>query len=311
MIVQGLPGGGAALQAAVAAAGGSVTRPLDLVDGLVAQVPAAAVPGLSRAPGVRVVTPDARVRLSGTQDSAQAASSPLAHVTAAVRARSARTAGISGRGVDVAVLDSGVVPVDGLRAPGKVVNGADLSFDGGAASVRHLDGYGHGTHMAGIVAGRDDAVPVPGQGRRQGGLHRLAPDARIVNVKVADTTGATDVSQVIAGLDWVVEHGRDGDLDVRVVNLSFGTDGVQDHRLDPLAYAVERAWHAGVVVVVSAGNSGRGRTSSTTRRTTRTSSPSAPATPAARWPATTTSSPPSRASATRRGARTWSRPARR
>ena len=150
VIVRGVPGGGAALQAAVAAAGGSVTRSLGLVDGLVARVPAAAVQGLSRAPGVTAVTRDGRLRLSGaeTQDGAQAAASPLAHITAAVRARSARTGAISGRGVDVAVLDSGVVPVDGLRAPGKVVNGADLSFDSGTAAMRHLDGYGHGTHMA-------------------------------------------------------------------------------------------------------------------------------------------------------------------
>ena len=108
------------------------------------------------------------------------------------------------------------------------------------------------------MAGRDDAVKAPVRGGGDEGFTGLAPDARIVNVKVADATGATDVSQVIAGLDWIVEHGRDGDLDVRVVNLSFGTDGVQDHRLDPLAYAVERAWHAGFVVVVSAGNAGHG-----------------------------------------------------
>jgi serine protease AprX len=100
------------------------------------------------------------------------------------------------------------------------------------------------------------ASPVRGNG--QDAFTGIAPDARIVSVKVADAAGATDVSQVIAGLDWVVQHGRDGDLDVRVVNLSFGTDGVQDYSLDPMAYAVERVWRAGIVVVVSGGNEGYG-----------------------------------------------------
>jgi serine protease AprX len=79
-----------------------------------------------------------------------------------------------------------------------------------------------------------------------------------VNVKVADASGATDVSQVIAGIDWVVQHGRSAGLDIRVLNLSFGTDGVQDARVDPLAHAVQQAWRRGVVVVVAAGNEGHG-----------------------------------------------------
>ncbi|MEH3076232.1 MAG: S8 family serine peptidase [Quadrisphaera sp.] len=84
----------------------------------------------------------------------------------------------------------------------------------------------------------------------------VAPDAGLLALKLANTDGSTDVSQVIAGLDWVVEHRRDNGMDVRVVNLSFGTDGLQSYQVDPLAAAVERAWQRGVVVVVSAGNEG-------------------------------------------------------
>ena len=257
-IVRGGPGSEAALRAAVTAAGGSVTRPLGLVDGVAAVVPSSALARLAAAPGVLEVTPDARLALSGTDEVAEDRTAPLADLAAAVRARQARAAGFSGLGVDVAVLDSGVVPVDGLRAPGKVVHGPDLSYDGGSPELRHLDGYGHGTHMAGIVAGRDDALASPVRGDDEEGFTGIAPDARIVSVKVADARGATDVSQVIAGLDWLVQHGDDGDLDVRVVNLSFGTDGVQDYQLDPLAYAVERVWRAGIVVVVAGGNDGYG-----------------------------------------------------
>jgi serine protease AprX len=82
----------------------------------------------------------------------------------------------------------------------------------------------------------------------------MAPGARIVSLKLADAQGRTDVSQVVAGIDWVVEHANDPGLNVRVLNLSFGTDSSQDYRLDPLAHAAEVAWSRGIVVVVSAGN---------------------------------------------------------
>jgi serine protease AprX len=84
----------------------------------------------------------------------------------------------------------------------------------------------------------------------------MAPDARIVSVKVADAHGATDVSQVIAGIDWIAEHAHDDGMNIRVLNLSFGTDSAQSYVLDPLAFAAEAAWRKGIVVVVSAGNSG-------------------------------------------------------
>jgi serine protease AprX len=90
------------------------------------------------------------------------------------------------------------------------------------------------------------------------GFHGIAPDARIVSLKVADAFGATDVVQVLIAIDWVVKHRRDGDLDIRVLNLSFGTDATQDYRIDPLAYAVEMAWRRGIFVVVAAGNQGYG-----------------------------------------------------
>ena len=75
-------------------------------------------------------------------------------------------------------------------------------------------------------------------------------------MKVATTDGSTDVSQVIAALDWVVQHKNDNGMNVRVVNLSFGTESIQPYQLDPLATAVENAWRHGIVVVDSAGNDG-------------------------------------------------------
>jgi hypothetical protein len=64
---------------------------------------------------------------------------------------------------------------------------------------------------------------------------------------VAVANGMADVFQVIAAIDWVVTHREE--LNIRVLNLAFGTDGIQDRRLDPLSHAVEHAWHKGIVVV--------------------------------------------------------------
>ena len=153
--------------------------------------------------------------------------------------------GVDGTGVDVALIDSGVVPVDGLTAPGKVVNGPDLSFESQSTGYRYLDTYGHGTHMAGIIAGRDS-----------GSFRGIAPGARLVSLKLGSRDGATDVSQVVAAIDWVVQHRNDDGLNIRVINLSYGTDGRQDYRTDPLTHAVEVAARAGIVVVVSGGNTG-------------------------------------------------------
>ena len=165
--------------------------------------------------------------------------------------------GYTGAGIDVALIDSGVSPVDGLTVNGKVLNGPDLSFESQNSDLRYLDSFGHGTHMAGIIAGQSDGTPNRIT-TKEAKKHFLgvAPDARIVNVKVATRNGATDVSQVIAALDWVVQHRNDNGMNIRVINLSFGTDSTQSYYLDPLAFAVEQAWAHGIVVVVAAGNDG-------------------------------------------------------
>ncbi len=162
----------------------------------------------------------------------------------------------SGQGVGVALLDTGVAPVDGLDQSGQIVNGPDLSLDAGDPSQRYLDDFGHGTHMAGIIAGRDSAARNYGAYNDPKYFTGVAPDATIVSVKVGASDGSADVSQVIAGLDWVVAHKDDPGVNIRVVNLAYGTNSTQSYQIDPLAYAVERAWKAGIVVVVAAGNDG-------------------------------------------------------
>ena len=159
------------------------------------------------------------------------------------------SAGLTGSGVDVALIDTGVSPVPALSGDGKIVNGPDLSLESQNPSFQYLDTNGHGTFMAGIIGGNDG---------QPGGYRGVAPDSRILSVKVADADGGVDVSQVIAAVDWVVQHRNDNGMNIRVINLSYGTDSSQPYLIDPLAYAVERAWKAGIVVVTAAGNTGPG-----------------------------------------------------
>ena len=77
-----------------------------------------------------------------------------------------------------------------------------------------------------------------------------------MSIKVAGATGETHIEQVIAAIDWVVEHKNDNGLNIRVLNLSLGLPDVPTSADDPLSAAVERAWKAGVVVVAAVGNRG-------------------------------------------------------
>jgi serine protease AprX len=165
---------------------------------------------------------------------------------------------LTGQGVTVALLDSGVASVRGLDAAGKLSLGPDLSIESNGVLIDQ-DTYGHGTHLAGIIAGRDAATLTD---KTIAGLDPsvqlgMAPDAGLLSMKLATTDGSTDVSQVIAALNWITEHqtSYDGSR-VRVVNLAFGTHSLQPYQLDPLAAAAENAWHHGLVVVVSGGNEG-------------------------------------------------------
>jgi serine protease AprX len=257
-------------QAALASVGGDlgIEYPQVAVDGFTARIPASQVEALRSVPGVIEVTTEVAVDTTPLSEpvalAADAATSAfvagdfahqesgpshaaldlpaLAEVTRADDAwRTTR-----GQGIDIALIDTGVAPVAGL---GPVIDGPDVSFDAGDPNVAHLDGYGHGTHLAGIINGDTP------------GATGLAPGSRIVNVKAGSANGAVDVSQVIAAIDWVSQHRLDPGLNVRVLVLAFGTDGVQPYALDPLAHAVENAWRRGLVVVVAAGNAGQGTVS--------------------------------------------------
>jgi serine protease AprX len=164
--------------------------------------------------------------------------------------------GYTGAGIDVAVIDTGVAPVEGLAAPGKIIYGPDLSLESQSPSFARLDTNGHGTFMAGLIAGKDSTLTAPYKNAPPSAYRGIAPDARIVSIKVATADGGVDVTQMIAAINWVIDHKTDNGMNIRVLNISYGTNSTQSSLIDPLSFAVERAWKAGIVVVAAAGNSG-------------------------------------------------------
>ena len=261
VIVSGQAGALQRVTDAVRSAGGTVTHTLNVIDGVSAHVPAASVPGLRTTPGVRSVTADAHGHLMGVDSTlgydVSNDEGSLYDVAQITHAKDSWSHGYTGKGVTVALIDSGVSPVKGLTS-GNVVNGPDLSFDSQNANLTNLDGYGHGTHMASIIVGRDQAAsPSVYANQSSHQFVGIAPDASLLSIKVGAADGAADVSQVIAAIDWVTQHAQASGI--KVLNLSYGTDSKQDAGVDPLDYAVENAWRAGITVVVSAGNDGSNR----------------------------------------------------
>ncbi|NQY55951.1 MAG: S8 family serine peptidase, partial [Ilumatobacteraceae bacterium] len=176
------------------------------------------------------------------------------HVVDQIGARALWERGITGAGVNVAVIDTGATPVESLSGDGKIVAVADLSAEAASPSTAFVDGNGHGTHLAAIIAGREPGASPADSAAHPETFLGVAPDSGIVSVKVADRAGDTRQADVIAGIDWVVENSAD--LDIQVINLAFDSGSPLDYTSDALSAAVERAWNAGITVVVAAGNNG-------------------------------------------------------
>ena len=158
--------------------------------------------------------------------------------------------GVTGTGVGVAVIDTGIdgglpdfASADGRRSR-VIVSAVD-----NANATTATDSYGHGTDVAGIIAGnRPSSDPLHGQ------YVGVAPNANLISIKVSDEAGATNVLDVIYGLQFAVQH--QSQYNIRVINLSVDSSTPQSYKTDPLDAAVEAAWLHGIVVVASAGNRG-------------------------------------------------------
>ncbi|HEY3109335.1 MAG TPA: S8 family peptidase [Chloroflexota bacterium] len=224
--------------------GGRIDRRLGLVEGHAVTLTARQIARLSRSKKVKSISLDHKVQLTQitTAPMDGTAGAPLASTNVgAAGAPQVWAQGNTGQGVTVAVFDSGVTPSPDLPT---AVHGVD--------TVTHTtalgDLGGHGSHVAGIIAGN---------GSQSAGAYKgLAPGARVVSVKVTDDQGHASYSSIIAGIAWVLANQRT--YNFRVANLSLGASPQGGYIDDPLDAAVEALWFRGVVVVASAGNKGPG-----------------------------------------------------
>jgi serine protease AprX len=224
---------------ATRALGGVVGADLPIIGGFAATVPADNLRTLAGNASVLAITADRSARLdTRTADALRTASS----FVGTTGADQAWQQGDFGTGVGVAVIDTGASDVDDLA--GRVIHGPDLSGEGTS-----VDTYGHGTVMAGIIAG-NGADSSTGKNKYTG----VAPQANVIAVKVAGRNASVDVSTVLQAMHWVAAYRNQ--FNIRVLNLSWGVPSTQDPSVDPLDFAVERLWRLGIVVVVAAGNRG-------------------------------------------------------
>ena len=224
--------------AAVLGVNGTILTQYHLINAVDATILTTAEPLLAALPGI-TVTPDASVTVQSTTESTgpHTPSDVFLRETGATRLASA---GDTGQGVTVAVMDTGIDNLPDFS--GRLIGGVDLTNGGNP----YQDSYGHGTFVAGLIAG--DGASSAGQYSGE------APAAKLVSIKVAGADGTTHLGTLISGLQWAVDHqSRYG---IKILNLSLGFKSALSAVINPLDQAVEAVWNAGIAVVVSAGNTG-------------------------------------------------------
>jgi serine protease AprX len=221
----------------VVSRGGRIRRALNDVTALTVDVDANTAAELGADFGTLTISTDATVRSTGVTQTVRAARASGAR---AARTRFNRT----GRGMSIAIIDSGVEPHADLPE-WRIRKFVDF-VDG---RTTPYDDFGHGTHVAGIAAG---------SGASSGGLDDqvvgVAPEVDIVALKVLDSQGAGKTSDVIAALEWVAQNHTA--YNIRVVNLSLGHPVYEPASTDPLVKAAEALVDRGIVVIASGGNLG-------------------------------------------------------
>lgn len=211
----------------------SVKRRLPLLKVVAARVSMPCLHKLCRHRNVVRVHLDRKVRVS------------LHIATPAIGSARLQRQGVTGNGVTIAVIDTGLFPHPDVTKP---ANRIAAFKDFVNRRTKPYDDNGHGTHVAGDAAGN---------GRSSRGKFRgPAPEAKLVIAKAFNQDGEANSSDVMAAVEWVIRHRRR--YGTRIVNMSFGTPGVRRCADDPVCRAAERAWRAGLVVVAAAGNGGPG-----------------------------------------------------
>jgi serine protease AprX len=224
--------------------GGKIKTDLGQFKGGAYTMPVSALTDLASDPDVVYISPDRP--LNGASQSSTPVT--LDYHTAAINAPAAWAEGLNGAGVGVALIDSGIA-LNSDISPFNVIYNQDFTgaFLGSAA-----DQFGHGTHVAGILAGTGATSTGP---KFTYTFHGIAENVNLINLRVLDQNGAGTDSQVIAAIQQAIA--LKSLFNIRVINLSLGRPVWESYTTDPLCQAVEQAWKAGIVVVVAAGNYGR------------------------------------------------------
>src|SRR6266852_4610145 len=225
--------------------GGVLKTKLDVIKGAHYSVPVESLDALADDPDVTYISPDRR--LSGALD----------QTAAAVNANVAWQAGWDGTGIGVAVIDSGITGHSDLYSTtgsgGKLRILYSQDFVGGTTNPGTYDYYGHGEHVAGIIAGSGKDSSYSWVDTRT--FKGIAPNANLINLRVLDQNGQGTDSGVISAIQVAIN--LQSKLHIRVMNLSLGRQVFESYTQDPLCQAVEAAWKKGIVVVAAAGNYGR------------------------------------------------------
>jgi serine protease AprX len=217
--------------------GGLVNQVFTLINAVAGTVAAGNVVPLSNQPNVSYISLD------------RSLGAALDYSAEGVNAPAAWNSGWDGTGVGVAVIDSGIYSHPDLLSASRQ---SRVVYRQSFVAAVQNDDYGHGTHVAGIVAGTGATSNVPGSAHV---LRGMAPNANLLDLRVLDQNGAGNDSAVIAAIQTAVN--LKSEYNVRVINLSLGRPFYEGCALDPLCEAVEAAWQSGIVVVTAAGNLGR------------------------------------------------------
>jgi serine protease AprX len=224
--------------------GGSGKKALPLIKGYAAEISAREARALADLPGVKQVSIDAEMFPTADFD-VDALATDYPRSVNADDVWSGKTP-YTGKGVTVAVIDSGIQDSQDLRDSSghrRIVEAVNV---GPASASGTNDSYGHGTHVAGIIASNGSGS----DGKYVG----IAPDAKLINVKVANEKGGAYLSDVVEGVAWVIRNRQA--YNIRIVNITLLSSVPESYLTSPLNAAVEAAWLSGIVVVVSAGNLG-------------------------------------------------------
>lgn len=211
--------------------GTRLQKELSIINAFTAKVSVKELEALTNNPGIKKIWYDRSVHAL------------LDIASPVVKAPEIWETGFDGKGVTVAVLDTGIYEHPDLTTPSnRILAFVDLVKN----SAAPYDDHGHGTHVAGDIGSG---------GASSSGFYRgPAPQVNLVGVKVLDKQGSGSLSTVIQGLNWCIN--KKEELGIKVINLSLGSKATASYRDDPLCQAVEKAWLEGIVVCAAAGNEG-------------------------------------------------------